>query len=137
MYVDFELDPESKAGEILLAPPNLVPDKVLDAFINRSKQHIYLLLDASGRLVGLRLPDMVGMLPESFIKHREHDVQIDQDEDEEEDEVYVTFGPLSVFIEYTYPCVFPELRGMVNFDFDPHDHLVGLEVVDASSLLHL
>lgn len=132
MHLDLLLESDSDAGRILLAPREASFDREVEVSIKGVDGRVTLLLDAENRLVGLDVADASAMLPEAFVTDREFDVQVDA----EVDEVYVTFGRLGGFVDVTHPCTFPGQRGMINLDFDPQHRLVGVEVVDATSVLH-
>lgn len=132
MHVDLLLESDSDAGRVLLAPQEASCDRKVEVSIKDVDGRMALLLDAENRLVGLEVSDASAMLPEAFVAQRQFDVQVDTDVDE----VYVTFGRLGVFVDVTHPCTFPGQPGMINLDFDPQHRLVGVEVVDATSVLH-
>ncbi|MFJ9871395.1 DUF2283 domain-containing protein [Streptomyces sp. NPDC101165] len=57
--------------------------------------------------------------------------------DKSADAAYVAFTEPQVRVKAThmYPCDPVDVDGMINLDFDEHGHLIGIEVLAASSKL--
>lgn len=62
-------------------------------------------------------------------------MRLTYDEDADAAYLYVAEGIPSSGVSKTYACDPREIEGMINLDFDSEGRLLGIEILDASTLL--